>query len=318
MREIKEQNSNIDKLILRSYQFFEKGDFVDAQLLLDEAHALDFENLEVRAALRACGYWQQRMKSLEELEELSDNGPRGDYLRRQWRHFVDQYCAEFEYPFKEGKAYLQNWVHNLALDYYRKQSKESPNPEALLQSGRCNKVLGRFEECIAVLEEAIRLIGNTDSRLLAELADTYALIGESQPAKVLMREALYLDARRIDLGELIAPLFIRLIDRLEKEWDINDPAFPEWLAVYGTIWGVLDVSRELTPVEYGKLKQSIYALKNEISDGDKLGNLTPKLINRYLRLIDHYQSNGLDRSLIDEALINIKLLAPSIYRQYFE
>jgi len=315
MRGNKEQDSDIDNLITRSYKFFENGAFVDARFLLDEAHTLDFENPEIRTALRACGYWQQRVSGLE---ELSGNGPRGDYLRRQWRHFVDQYCVGFEHPFKKGKACLRDWVHNLALDYYWKQSTESPNPEALLQSGRCKKVLGEFEACIAMLEEAIRMTGETDSRLLAELADTYALIGETQPAKVLMREALYLDARRIDLRELIAPMFFRLIERLEKEWDINDPAFPEWLAVYGTIWGVLDASRELTPVEYGKLKQSIYALKSDISNGDKLDCLTPKLINRYLRLIDHYQTSGLDRSLIDEALMNIKLLAPSIYRQYFE
>jgi hypothetical protein len=113
-------------------------------------------------------------------------------------------------------------------------------------------------------------------------------------------------------------MFRRLIERLNEEKEIGDPSFPEWLAVYGTIWGVLDVSRELNPVEYGKLKQSIYALKSEIADGDKKGSLTPRLVNHYLRLIDHYQNSGSDRSSIEEALMNIKLLVPSIYRTYFE
>jgi tetratricopeptide (TPR) repeat protein len=255
---------------------------------------------------------------LKNLEELGGNGTRGDYLRRQWSHFINSYSTGFEYKFVEGTERLNRWLHNLALEYYRKQFSESADPEALLQTGRCIKALGRYEECITALEEAVRLTGNKDSRLLAELADTYALIGEPRPAKVLMREALFLDAGRIDFGEIISPLFRRLIDRLKEEKETDDPSFPEWLAVYGTIWGVLDVKRELNPVEYGKLKQSIYSLKSEIADGDKKGSLTPKLVNHYLRLIDHYQDSKSDRSSIEEVLMNIKLLVPSIYRTYFE
>ncbi len=311
----KERSSDINNLITRSYHFFETGDFIEARSLLDEAHSLDFEDLEVRSALRACGFWNQRLKSLE---ALNGNGPRGDYLRRQWNHYNSRYRTGFDHPLDEGSARLKKWVHNEALEYFRRQASESSDSEALLQAGRCRKVLGRYEECISTLEEAVRLTGNKDSRLLAELADTYALIGESQPAKVLMREALFLDAGKVELDEIVSPLFRRLIDRLGKELDCNDTGFPEWLPVYGTIWGVLDVRRELNPVEYGKLKQTIYALKSEIADGDEQGSLTPKLINQYFRLIDHYQSTGADRSAIDEVLINIKLLSPAIYRTYYE
>ena len=88
--------------------------------------------------------------------------------------------------------------------------------------------------------------------------------------------------------------------------------------MYGAIWGVLDVKRELSPVEYGKLKQAIYAMKSEIADGDERGVLTPRLINHYFRLIDHYQSAGADRSAIEEAMISVKLLSPSVYMTYFE
>jgi tetratricopeptide (TPR) repeat protein len=310
-----ERSSDINNLITRSYQLFEVGNFVEARGLLDEAHKLDYEDPEIRSALRACGYWSQRQKSLE---GLNGDGPRGDYLRRQWCHYVTRYKAGFDHPLEEGTTRLRKWVHNEALSYYLRQVSESSDPEALLQAGRCRKVLGRFEECITTLEETVRLMGNSDSRLLAELADTYALVGESEPAKVLMREALFIDAGKVELDEIVSPLFRRLIDRLCKERDMEDPGFQEWLPVYGAIWGVLDVKRELSPVEYGKLKQTIYALKSEIADGDKQGILTPKLINHYFRMIDHYQSTGGDRSAIDEVLINIKLLSPAIYRKNFE
>ncbi|MCK5737500.1 MAG: hypothetical protein KAH21_13530 [Spirochaetaceae bacterium] len=302
-------------MITDSYRYFEDGDFVKAENLLDAAHALDFENPEVCSALRACGFWHQRQQSLE---KLNDNGARGDYLRRQWRHYEGIYRAGFSHPLDEGSARLKRWVHITALTYFLKHGSDFTDSETLLQTGRCRKVLGRYEECIATLEEAVRLSGDYDSRLLAELADTYALIGESQPAKVLMREALFLDAEKIDLDEIVSPLFRRLIGRLEKERDIESSGFSEWLPVFGALWGVLDVKRELSPVEYGKLKQTIYALKSEFADGDKQGRLKPRLINHYFRLMDHYQSSGAGRWAIDEVLMEIKLLSPAIYRTYFE
>lgn len=42
----------------------------------------------------------------------------------------------------------------------------------------------------------------------------------------------------------------------------------EWLPVYGTLDGVLNVKRELKALELGKLKQSIYMLENELRQKD--------------------------------------------------
>jgi len=310
-----ERNSDIEKLISRSYRLFETGNFLEAQGVLNEAHTLDFENEEIKSALRACGFWQQRVLSLE---SLAGDGPRGDYLRRQWNHYVSRYRTGFSHPLDEGSARLKRWVHEKALEHYRRQSAMSTDSEALLQAGRCLKALGRYEESISTFEEALRSAGKEDARILADLADTYAMIGETKAAKVLMREALFLGASKIDLEEIASPLFRRLIDRLSEIRDVKSADFIEWLPVYGAVWSVFDVKRELTAVEYGKLKQTIYALKSEIADGDRNGCLTPRLINLFIRLIDHYQSSGADRSVIEEALINIKLLSPSVYREYFE
>ena len=315
MPEKNELRSEIKKLITESYQYFETGNFSNARKLLDRAHALDFENPEVSSALRACGFWDQRQQSLETLE---GDGNRGDYLRRQWNHYQNSYRTRFSHPLDEGTARLKRWVFNKALSCYLKQASDFSDSEAYLQAGRCRKALGRYEESITTLEEAVRVSADNEARLLAELADTYALIGESRPAKVLMREALFINATAVELNEIQSPLFRRLIERMEKTISPDDSGFTEWLAVYGTIWGVLDVTRELSPVEYGKLKQKIYALKNEIADGDSHRRLTPKLINHYFRLIDHYRSTGAGRTTIEEILMEIKLLSPAIYRIYIE
>jgi len=312
----KDVDFDIGALVASSYRLFEAGDFIGASRLLDEAYSLDYENLEVKTALRACGYWKQRQQNLE---TIYDDGSRGDYLYRQWKHYINKYQIGFEHPLDAGSDCIKKWVHGKALSYYRKQALETSDIEAFLQTSRCQKTLGNYEECILTLRKAVGLSGGNNSRLLAELADGYALIGESQSAKVLMREALFLDASVIELNEIISPLFRRLIDRLGREIEGENLDFSEWLPVYGTIWGVLDVKRELSAVEYGRLKQSVYALKSEIAvSNEKKTSLTPKLINHLLRLIDHYQISGTNREAIDDVLVNIKLLSPAIYSNYFE
>jgi len=312
----KDGELNVDGLIAGSYRLFEAGGFVEARKLLDEAHSLNYEELEVKTALRACGYWRQRQ---QDLETICDDKSKGDYLYRQWKNYISKYQTGFEHPLDEGSACIKKWVHAEALGYYRKRALETSDIEAFFQASRCQKALGSYEECILTLREAVGLSDGGNARLLAELADAYALIGESQLAKVLMREALFLDANVVELDEIISSLFRRLIDRLSKEIESENLNFSEWLPVYGAIWGVLDVKRELSAVEYGKLKQSIYALKSEITISDeKRVALTPKLINHFLRLIDHYQISDTNREAIDDVLINIKLLSPVIYRNYFE
>ena len=315
MQEKEGRRLEISRLLSKSYRLFESGVFDEARRFLNEAHSLDFENTEVRSALRACGFWKERADGLS---QLPGDGSRGDYLRRHWRVFDCTYRRRLEHPLNEGCNSLKTWVHTEALGYYKRQAAVSNDPEALLQAGRCHKTLGRFEECRSTLEAALRLSDKSDARLLAELADAYAAMGETRAAKVLMREALFLDAGSVDIGELAAPLFLRLIERAEKETNAHSPGFPEWLPVYGALWGVFDVKRELSPVEYGKLKQKIYALKSEMADGDEQDLLRPKLINHYLRMIDHYQATGADRSVMDEVLIEIKLLSPAVYRNYLE
>jgi len=307
---------DIDGLVAGSYRLFEAGNFAEARKFLDKAHSLDYESLEVKTALRACGYWRQRQLNLE---SIYDDGSKGDYLYRQWKHYIGKYRTGFKHPLNEGSSRIKKWVLGKALSHYRKQAFGTSDIEAFLQAGRCQKTLGNYEECISTLRDAVGFSDGGNPRLLAELADAYALIGESRSAKVLMREALFLDASVVELDEIISPLFRRLIDRLSKEIESEKSNFSEWLPVYGAIWGVLDVKRELSAVEYGKLKQSIYALKSEIAiSNEKKLNLTPKLINHFLRLIDHYQISGTSRETIDDVLVNIKLLSPSIYRNYFE
>jgi hypothetical protein len=44
--------------------------------------------------------------------------------------------------------------------------------------------------------------------------------------------------------------------------------------------------------------------------------LIPKLINRYLWLIDHYENIKAEPALIEETMLKIKILDPAVYERY--
>jgi hypothetical protein len=91
----------------------------------------------------------------------------------------------------------------------------------------------------------------------------------------------------------------------------------EWIPVYGVLFDVLNVKRELRSIEFGRLKQSIYELERELREGT--GNpdiIRPRLINRYFWLIDHYVAVKEAQGKIDEVLLKIRSVDTNVYHQY--
>jgi hypothetical protein len=110
-------------------------------------------------------------------------------------------------------------------------------------------------------------------------------------------------------------MIIRLSDRI-RELGHTGPELAEWIPIYGCIFGVFTVKRELKPVELGRLKQSIFSLENEVrSRPDNVALLVPRLINRYLWLLDHYENVRADPGLIEETMLKIKIIDPKIHER---
>jgi hypothetical protein len=91
----------------------------------------------------------------------------------------------------------------------------------------------------------------------------------------------------------------------------------EWIPVYGYLWGVFSIKRELKQMEVGRLKQSIFSMEAEYeANPARRDVLKPRLLNRYFWLIDHYENSREDPSLIEETLLKIKVTDPDIYQMY--
>jgi hypothetical protein len=97
----------------------------------------------------------------------------------------------------------------------------------------------------------------------------------------------------------------------------ESPELEEWIPVYGAIFGVFSVRRQLTHAELGRIKQSIFSLENEVrQDTSRKPVALPRLINRYFWLLDHYVNRQEEPGLIEETMLKIKVLDPEIYNLY--
>ncbi|MCL2442011.1 MAG: hypothetical protein FWD13_00915 [Treponema sp.] len=120
----------------------------------------------------------------------------------------------------------------------------------------------------------------------------------------------------MDLRFLESALILKLRDKV-LALGYKDDELLEWIPVYGYLWGVFSVKRELKQIEAGRLKQSIFSLQAEYeSNPARRDFIKPRLLNQYFWLIDYYEIKREDTSLIEETLLKIKVTDPDIYKMY--
>ena len=324
-------SKDVEECIHRAYESLKDGKAALAQGFLKRALEIDYEHPIVLLALKCLNWWLEKIKRLDDFHEPYE---RGGFILSQWKsyyEFMDRIGAkgsstEAWLP-EEAKLLteandscqyaIKRFIYSLALSYFKDLLGEEnqQDPVLLLQAGRCCKGAGNWEEALHHLEQAGR-IKRDDSVILSELADVSALLGDERTAKLFFREAFFLDPQGIDLLSLESEMIVQLLKKV-REQGCSGPELAEWLPVWGCIWGIFSVKRELKPVELGRLKQSILSLENEYrskSSNDPL--LKPRLLNRYFWLIDHCELNRDSTGLFDETMLKIKFIDPVVFEHY--
>jgi tetratricopeptide (TPR) repeat protein len=309
---------SVPGLIQKAYDNLKASDAVSAQWALEEALKIDYEHPEVVYALKCVKWWLERIKKLDDFQDIYD---KGGFILSQWKSFysfLDRIEDGAKAEHDPCLYAVRRFVFSTALQYFQDVLGDGTNqhdPGLLLQVGRCYKGVGNYDLAMKYLEQAARF-KRDDGETLSELADLNALLEETRIAKVLFREAFFTDPQGIDLRSMESEMIIRLRDRV-MELGIAGQELLEWIPIYGCLFGVFSVKRELKPVELGRLKQSIFSLENEIRGRpDNVTLLIPRLINRYFWLIDHYENVREDPGLIEETMLKIKILDPAIYERY--
>ncbi|MDR2662407.1 MAG: hypothetical protein LBC31_05360 [Treponema sp.] len=322
----------VEGLIQKAYASLKIPDAEGAQLALKEALKLDFEHPEVLYALHCLSWWLGRFKD-SGLSGTKDSGLSGSpdsglngspayeyggYILSQWKSyysFLERIGGQAAYD--SCRYAVKHFVFSTALGFFEDllgSGENQHDPLLLLQVGRCYKGVGNFEEALKYLEQAARF-KREDGETLSELADVNALLEETRAAKALFREAFFIDPQGIEIRNMDSELILRLAERV-RDLGYSGQELLEWIPIYGTLYGVFSVKRELKLAELGKLKQSIFVLENEVRGKSGQELLIPKLINRYLWLIDHYENIKAEPALIEETMLKIKILDPAVYERY--
>jgi tetratricopeptide (TPR) repeat protein len=321
------EEQSVQRLIQKAYENLKTSDVSPALTALDEALRLDYENAEVSHALKCIKWWLDRMEEADGIaqgahwQKQSDAYARGRFILSQWDAF---YSFLDRIGWGENSEYdpchyaVKRFVFSVTLQSFQDILGDGVNrhdPELLLQVGRCYKGAGNYEEALKYLKQAVRF-KREDGDVLSQLADVNALMDETRSAKALFREAFFVDAQKVDIRSMESEMILRLQDQV-RALGYTGKELLEWIPIYGRLFGIFSVKRELKQVELGRLKQSIFtmefSLRNKQEDP---GLLIPRLINRYFWLMDHYENVQEDPQLISDTLLKIKLLDAALYERY--
>ncbi|MCL2094264.1 MAG: hypothetical protein FWH12_08765 [Treponema sp.] len=323
-------DEKVKESIHQAYDYLKNREAHLALGLLRGALEIDFEHPELLYALKCLNWW---LTKLDRLDDFHGSYEKGGYILSLWKPY-DSFLALIgedmgsltEESVEACQYALKRFVFSRALDCFQDLLADETNqqdPALLLQAGRCCKGAGDWVESLRYLEQAGRM-KREDSAILSELADVYALLGEDRSAKVLFREAFFIDPQGIDLRTMESEMIQTLRDRAQEK-GYRGAELPEWIPVWACIWGIFSIKRELKPVELGRLKQSISSLENELGSPERSADrhqiIKPRLLNRYFWLIDHYEhsretSPVQGENLIEQTLMRIKVVDPVVFEQY--
>lgn len=311
-------NIQTEEELDKAYSLIEEGKTSEAKQILAEALEYNFDSEELKFALWCCSYWNDFIRRLPGLEKYEQ----GESLINRWKTFkIDVDRQKMIFP--KAVYAVQKGVFTLAFNVYKTflDDKDSFGLTSLQKSeisrklGLCYKKLGKYEDALNCLADA-NLRQPSSADILSEMADCFALCGEDKKAKVLFREAFFIDAQKVEIEFLDSELICSLIEQVKAK-GYTGAALKEWIPVFGVLYGVFNMKRELKSHEAARLRQEIYAKENELKNpANNEDVLIPKLINMYFWLIDYYVRSGEGAGRINECLLQIRVHNESIYKMY--
>jgi len=314
-----------ESALSQAHNLIENGKPDQAKVLLEDALTADLDNDNLVFAIHCCSFWAETFASLVTYTPYEG----GELLVNQWKKFTRLVSKEEEslkkrsmentllkstvYAFKRG-------IYGCALSKFS-EIPEEKDPvffsEVLRKAGLCHKRLGSYELALSCLNKA-NAMHPAQPAVLAEFADCYDLCGETKFAKLMFREAFFLDAQKIELANLDSPIINSLVEKVSEE-GYSGAELLEWIPVYGTLLDVFNIKRTLRSQEVGRLKQDIYARENELKNpANNEALIKPRLISMYLRLIDYYILSKESVKRIKEVTLKIKLLDSKLYKKFVE
>ncbi len=299
----------------QAYDLILQGNPAMAKELLDESLMHDLGNRDIIVTIKFCTFWAALYMGLPGALPFEQ----GEILLSHWDKFLSLIEQNTPAPEKSVETFKESvYSHALkAFSMVDSDAEISVYAESQRKMALCYKRLGDYEAALSRITEANACLPG-QAPYIAELADCYDLCGDVKKAKLLFKEAFYIDAQKVELQNLDSQLIRTLEDKVREE-GYSGSLVQEWLPVYGTLTGIFNMKRPLKKQELIKLQQDIRSRKMELKDpANNKEVLTPRLMNMYLRLLDYYFLSKEDIAKIRELMLNIQLLDKDLYQKYFK
>ncbi len=301
-----------------------EGYFNDAATVFKEILKQDFANESAEIGGKCCNYWKIKIEKLkkEKDKKAYSNYKTGCLLYEEWKKFILTFKSS-----RGTEALVLNcvmkYVLGLALEYLKKTESEGDASVNIVRLfaliGAIYKELMRFDDAVCYFQKVIQN-DHFNADAYAQLGNCYELQDNERAAKIMMREAFFLNPAAVDLAKLDNSQLIAKISSVMKQYDIADETFVFWVPVYARVYNILDIKRELMTSEVARIQKEISNIKNELENNAgimKNKNEAEKfkaiLVMRYLWLYDYFLEKDNANDELKKVEARIKDLSFTVY-----
>ncbi len=302
------------------YQFIEDGDFKQAILKLDGLMNMDPDFRGVTEAYRAAKFWANRSG---EIDSLPEGKQTADFLMREWEDFK-VYAANNDMSDSAAFISAMKYVFFNASENYKTAFKEqestADNFDLLLNLGMCFIILKEYKASIETLEYA-RSSNRNSARLNSLLGEAYFNSNEMSRSLLFFKEAFFINPSEIDLSPLKAKPILDLV-AITKEKKPGSSDIREWMPVFGFTNDIFYSRRNINSEQIESIKREIYTLEKNLhalsKEKSAESNIIPRLINKYIWMLDYFRFQNYDYESIMEIKNRLIQLDGETFEGYFK
>ncbi|HDP80190.1 MAG TPA: hypothetical protein ENN21_05040 [Spirochaetes bacterium] len=305
--------------INEAYQYIEEGNFSAAVEKVDLLLSANPDYPGLSDTYRTAKFWDNRDA---EIRRLNRGKQTADFLMTQWEIFK-KYAEEKRIDGSPSYKAAMRYIFFTASENYKiafqEQESTTDNFDLLMNLGVCFLNLGEHKRTVETLEYA-RSSYRSNARLESLLAEAYFHLSEIPKSMLLFREAFFINPSEIDLSLLKSKPINELVKRVGEErpgcLDIR-----EWIPIYGFLDDVFYVKRNLNTAQIETIKREIYTLEKNFQamSPEKIAgtNILPRLINKYLWMLDYFEFQNYDFQSITEIRSRLLQIDRKLFEEHF-
>ncbi len=301
------------------YQLISEGNFQEAIKKTDQLMNINPEYPGVVEAYRTAKFWSNREK---EIKKTSEGKKTADFLMEEWNAFED-YASYKEMKSSSAYKSAMRYVFFKAAEQYKLafQHNEETNDkfDLLINLGECFLRLKEHKYAIETLEYAMTSY-KSNAKLLFILGESYYHIDDIPKCLIYMREAFQIDPSQVDLTLIEAKPIIEIIESIQQSGK-NVRDVREWIPVFGFLTDIFYVRRNLNKHQVESLKREVFNLENSFtrmnSDDIEATNILPRIINKYLWLLDYYEHQNINIENSDQIRKRLLSLDKDLFHEFF-